>query len=99
MEIFVQNETSRLRAVVLGLPQSNGPAPSLAETYDSKSFESVKNGVYPTQEAITAEMGAFEKILRKYDVDVLRPRLVHNCNQIFSRDVGFVIDDKTVRTR
>ena len=96
MEIFVQNETSRLRAVVLGLPQSNGPAPSLAETYDSKSFESVKNGVYPTQEAITAEMGAFEKILRKYDVDVLRPRLVHNCNQVFSRDVGFVIDDKIV---
>ena len=76
MEIFVQNETSRLRTVVLGLPQSNGPTPTLAETYDSKSYESVKNGVYPTQEAITAEMDAFEKILRKYGVEVLRPNLV-----------------------
>lgn len=96
MEIFVQNETSRLRTVVLGLPQSNGPTPTLAETYDSKSYESVKNGVYPTQEAITAEMDAFEKILRKYGVEVLRPNLVKDCNQVFARDVGFVIDDKIV---
>ena len=96
MEIFVQNETSRLRTVVLGLPQSNGPTPTLAETYDSKSYESVKNGVYPSQEDITAEMGAFEKILKKHGVEVLRPKLVENCNQIFSRDVGFVIDDKIV---
>ena len=96
MDLHVSNETSRLRAVVLGVPESNGPVPSLDETYDSKSYESVLNGVYPTQEAITAEMTAFEKILRKYDVDVLRPRLVKDCNQIFSRDVGFVIDDKIV---
>lgn len=96
MEIFVQNETSRLRAVILGLPQSNGPIPSLSETYDSKSYESVIKGIYPSQESITAEMTAFEKILRKYEVKVYRPKLVDNCNQIFARDVGFVIDDKIV---
>mgnify|MGYP002624357404 FL=1 len=96
MEIFVPNETARLRAVVLGLPDSNGPVPSEAETYDSKSYESVVKGIYPTQEAITAEMTAFRNVLRKYDVDVLRPRLVKDCNQIFARDVGFVIDDKIV---
>ncbi len=70
--------------------------PSPGQTYDSKSYESVKNGVYPTQEDIITEMNAFEKVLRKYDVDVLRPRLVKDCNQVFSRDVGFVIDDKIV---
>ena len=96
MEIFVSNETARLRAVVLGLPQSNGPVPTLEQTYDSKSYESVMNGVYPSQEDIIAEMDAFEKILRKYDVDVYRPRLVKDCNQIFARDVGFVIDDKII---
>ena len=96
MELFVQNETSRLRAVVLGLPDSNGPTPALSETYDSKSYESVLKGIYPVQEDITAEMNAFEKILRKYGVEVYRPRLVKDCNQIFSRDVGFVIDDKIV---
>ena len=96
MDIFVQNETSRLRAVVLGLPNSNGPIPSPSETYDSKSYESVVNGVYPKEKDIIAEMTAFEKILRKYDVDVYRPHFVENCNQIFSRDVGFVIDAKIV---
>jgi len=96
MELFVNNETSRLRAVILGLPDSNGPTPQLSETYDSKSYESVLHGVYPSQEDITDEMGAFEKILRKYDVTVYRPSLVENCNQIFSRDVGFVIEDKII---
>lgn len=96
MELFVNSETSRLRTVILGLPQSNGPVPTLDETYDSKSYESVLHGIYPTQEDIIDEMNAFEKVLRKYDVDVLRPNLVKDCNQIFSRDVGFVIDDKII---
>jgi len=96
MKISVSNETSRLRAVILGLPDSCGPTPTLEQTYDSKSYESVLHGVYPSQEDITAEMGAFEKILKKYDVDVYRPSLVENCNQVFSRDVGFVIDDKII---
>ena len=94
MKIHVTNETGRLRAVVLGRPESNGPVPTLEETFDSKSYESVKNGVYPTDEAIIHEMGAFEAVLRKYGVKVYRPNPVENCNQVFARDVGFVIEDK-----
>ncbi len=96
MELHVTSETSRLRAVVLGLPTSPGPTPTLEETFDSKSYESVLHGVYPREEDMIVEMGAFEKILKKYDVDVYRPNPVKNCNQVFSRDVGFVIDDKII---
>ena len=96
MKLHVTSETSRLRAVVLGLPYSPGPTPSLEDTFDSKSYESVLHGVYPVEEDIVHEMGAFEKVLKKYDVDVYRPRPVPNCNQVFSRDVGFVIDDKII---
>lgn len=96
MKLHITSETSRLRAVVLGLPYSPGPTPSLEDTFDSKSYESVLHGVYPAEEDIVHEMGAFEKILKKYDVDVYRPRPVPNCNQVFSRDVGFVIDDKII---
>lgn len=96
MNIHVTNETSRLRAVVLGRPESNGPAPSLEETFDSKSYESVLNGVYPKDEDIVHEMGAFEAILRKWGVEVYRPDPVEGCNQVFARDVGFVIDDKII---
>ena len=94
MTIHVESETSRLRAVVLGLPDSNGPIPELNQTFDAKSYESVKLGIYPKQEDITAEMNAFKAVLQKYDVDVYRPELVRDCNQVFARDVGFVIDDK-----
>ena len=96
MQLHGVNETARLREVVLGWPASNGPVPTLEETFDSKSYESVKNGVYPTDEAIIHEMGAFEAVLRKYGVKVYRPNPVENCNQVFARDVGFVIEDKII---
>ena len=96
MELNVFNETGRLREVVLGEPRSNGPVPKLSETFDSKSYESVLHGVYPTDDDICHEMGAFEAVLKKFGVKVYRPRLVENCNQVFSRDVGFVIEDKII---
>ena len=96
MQLHITSETGRLRAVVLGWPYSPGKTPSLEETFDSKSYESVLHGVYPVEEDIIREMTAFEKVLKKYDVDVFRPSPVANCNQVFSRDVGFVIDDKII---
>ena len=96
MEIHVKSETGRLREVILGLPDSNGPVPKLLDTFDAKSYESVLRGVYPKEKDIKAEMDAFESVLLKYGVKVYRPALVKNCNQIFSRDVGFVIDDKII---
>lgn len=96
MELHIQSETARLREVVLGLPYSNGPVPKLEETFDSKSYESVLHGIYPAEEDIIHEMDAFLAVLLKYGVKVYRPELVENCNQVFSRDVGFVIDDKII---
>ncbi len=96
MNLHVQSETGRLRAVVLGLPTSPGATPTLEQTYDSKSYESVLHGVYPLEEDMVREMDAFLAVLKKYDVDVYRPAPVKDCNQVFSRDVGFVIDDKII---
>ena len=96
MQLNIKSETGRLKEVILGLPYSNGPTPTIGETFDSKSYESVKNGVYPKESDIIREMEAFEFVLKKYGVKVHRPSLVTNCNQVFSRDVGFVIDDKII---
>ena len=41
LELNVNNETSKLLAVVLGTAKSNGPAPMLEECYDPKSRENV----------------------------------------------------------
>ncbi len=41
LALNVKNETSRLRAVVLGTAVSNGPTPKAAEAYDPKSLEHI----------------------------------------------------------
>lgn len=96
MILNVQNETSRLKTVVLGQPYSMGSVPALENTYDAKSYETVKNGVYPTEEDIAKEMTALDMVLRKHGVEVLRPLILPNSNQVFARDVAFVIDDKII---
>lgn len=96
MVLNVKNETDPLKSVVLGQPHSMGKTPDLDDTYDAKSYESVKNNVYPIEEAIANEMTAFENVLVKYEVEVLRPNILPNCNQVFARDVAFVIDDKII---
>lgn len=98
MQLNITSETSTLRTVVLGQPGSMGPAPTPEKTYDAKSYESVIKGVYPSEEDVYKEMSAFEKVLRKYDVQVFRPWTLEQCNQVFARDVAFVIDDKIINS-
>mgnify|MGYP000936621686 CR=1 FL=1 len=94
MQLHIQNETSQLKTVVLGVAESNGNIPSLDETFDAKSYETVQKNEYPKEEDLVNEIKEFEEVLKKYNVEVLRPSLIENCNQVFSRDVGFVIDDE-----
>ena len=96
MILNVRNETSTLKAVVLGQPGSMGQPPAPQATYDAKSYESVMKGVYPAEEDVYREMSAFEKVLLRYGVQVFRPWTLENCNQVFARDVGFVIDDRII---
>ncbi len=93
MKLNIKNETARLKSVVLGLPDSIGAPHTLEESYDAKSYHSIQNNIYPKQEDITYEMSEFEKILKKHDVEVYRPSLIKDYNQVFARDVAFVIDD------
>jgi N-dimethylarginine dimethylaminohydrolase len=92
LQLNVQNETSRLRAVVLGSAINNGPTPSIEEAYDPKSLEHILAGTYPVEEDMVKEMEAFYAVFQKYNVTVYRPEQIENYNQIFARDIGFVID-------
>ncbi len=94
MKLNVVDEIGQLKAVVLGTAKSNGPIPTLEEAYDPKSMEHIKAGTYPKEEDMIKEMSAFETVLKKYGVTVYRPTIIEDCNQIFSRDIAFVIEDK-----
>lgn len=89
----VSNETDYLRTVVLGLPESIGPIPTLDETYDAKSYEAVSNGTFPSEPSILEEMTSLLNVLERNGVEVLRPNPLVDYNQVFARDVSFVVDD------
>ena len=98
LELNINNETSRLQAVVLGSAISNGPTPSIEDAYDPKSLEHILAGTYPLEPAMVVEMEAFNQVFLKYDVTVFRPELIENYNQIFTRDIGFVIGDTFIKS-
>jgi N-dimethylarginine dimethylaminohydrolase len=98
LELNINNETSRLRAVVLGSATSNGPTPTIDEAYDPKSLEHILAGTYPKEEDMILEMEAFNQVLEKYGVTVFRPKQMENYNQIFARDIGFVIGDVFIKS-
>ena len=96
MRLNITNETGKLKSVVLGQPKSMGGIPTLEESYDAKSFYSIEKNQYPKENDIVEEMDAFEHVLLEHGVEVLRPNIIKDYNQVFARDVAFVIGDKMI---
>ena len=95
-DLNINDEIGRLKAVVLGVANSNGPTPDLKDAYDPKSAEHIKAGTYPLEQDMIQEMDAFAQVLEKYGVTVFRPEIIENYNQIFARDIAFVVEDKMI---
>lgn len=93
----INDEISPLKAVVLGRAESPGPVPRPDEAYDPKSLEHILAGTYPNESDMILEMDAFAQVFVKYGVKVYRPEVLEDCNQIFSRDIAFVIGNKLIK--
>mgnify|MGYP000913067128 FL=1 len=98
LKLHVNNEYARLKAVLFGTAQSNGPVPSAKSCYDPNSLSHVLAGTYPTEADMQHEMSAVMAVFQKYEVEVFRPSIIENCNQIFARDIAFVIDNKFIKS-
>ncbi|MBT6815141.1 MAG: amidinotransferase [Flavobacteriales bacterium] len=96
IELNIHNESSELEIVILGLPDSFGDTPKLEKCYDPKSKEHVIAGTFPLQVDVTKEISEFLSVLRKYNVKVIRPENTDGLNQIFTRDISFVIENKFI---
>ena len=96
LKININNETSKLVSVILGTAVSNGAIPKIEDCYDPKSKEHILNGTYPTELDMIAELSLFEDVLKKHKVKVYRPKEITDCNQIFTRDISFIIEDKII---
>ena len=98
LELYVNDETSQLKAVVLGTAESCGPTPKAEDCYDPKSKQHVLAGTYPLEKDMVPEMEAVAKVFEKHGVKVFRPNIIKDYNQIFSRDIAFVIEDKFIKS-
>ena len=96
IKLNVINETAKLRAVIVGIAEDFGGAPSLKDCYDPKSKEHVRLGLFPIENDCILAMDDFVSVLKSYDVKVYRPQNIEGLNQIFSRDIAFVIGDKLI---
>ncbi len=95
----ITDETSALKKVILGRADSQGGAPSPEDCYDPKSKEHVLKGTYPKEEDMLREVETFQSVLSRYGVEVLRPEPLPDTNQLFTRDLGFVIDEYFILSR
>ena len=93
MKLFVKNETSRLKSVLLGNANNIEKKPNIYQTYDPLSIINLKKGTYPKKSDLIKELDSYKKALEINGVDVYELDSVPNCNQIFARDIGFVIGD------
>ena len=93
MKLFVKNETSRLKSVLLGNANNIEKKPNIYQTYDPLSIINLKKGTYPKKSDLIKELDSYKKALEINGVDVYELDSVPNCNQIFARDIGFDIGD------
>ena len=94
MVLNVIDETSSLESLVVGIANSNGGIPELKDVYDPKSRSHILSRTYPLEADMIIELDCFISKLISYGIKVYRPDLIKNYNQIYSRDIGFVIEKK-----
>lgn len=89
MEFYLRDETAPLESVVLGIGENRGATRAINPTIRKH----LQNNSAPTEEDIVEEIKTFEKVLLQNGVEVLRPEDIPGTEQIFTRDIGFVIED------
>ncbi len=96
IDINIKNETSELVTVVLGIAENFGGIPLVEDCYDPKSIEHVQAGTFPNSKSCVDQINEFFEVLEKYNVNILRPKNIYGINQIFTRDIAFVIENKLI---
>ena len=89
-------EWDELQTVLLGISTDRGATPQLADAYDPTTRRTILQDRFPSDQALERSLDSFRSVLEEEGVRVLRPQNIHGVDQIFARDVGFVVDDRFV---
>ena len=92
VSLNITDEIGRLRSVVLGTAENNGPTPDLKDAYDPKSAEHIKAGTYPKESDMVLELEAFNQALLRHGVTVYRP-LQRQAERVTATEVQLVANE------
>ncbi|PWL32082.1 arginine deiminase family protein [uncultured Roseivirga sp.] len=92
LPLNITSETNKLKTVILGTGTDQG------KPYEINPVAKMhkQQGTYPTPEDIQEEIAGAKKTLEALGVKVIQPTNLSAKKQIFTRDIGFVIDNKFV---
>ena len=93
MNILINSETSQLKEVLIGNSYNFKSPINFRDLYDPTSLMNYLKGKYPIKFRLQNQLSNLKKTLIKYGIKVHDLDIVET-NQIFSRDLGFVIDDQ-----
>ena len=93
------HEWDRLTSIIVGSALDSGHPPREEDCYDPTTLSTVKQGVYPNQELLVKQLEALVQTLESLNVKVYRPKNLPEVDQIFTRDVGFVIQNVLIRSK
>ena len=93
MNINVFDENSQLKELVVGNSFNFKSQINFRDLYDPISLYNYLKGSFPNKYKLQNQISNFKKILLKYNIKI-HDLEVLDTNQIFVRDLGFVIDNK-----
>ena len=93
------HEWDRLTSIIIGSALDSGNPPHEEDCYDPTTLATVQKGIYPNHVLLEQQLNALVHTLESLGVTVYRPKNLPKVDQIFARDVGFVIQDVLVRSK
>ena len=93
MNINVFDENSQLKELVVGNSFNFKSQINFRDLYDPISLFHYLKGTFPNKNKLQNQISNFKKILLNYNVKI-HDLVVLDTNQIFVRDLGFIIDNK-----
>jgi N-dimethylarginine dimethylaminohydrolase len=95
MNLNINSETSKLKEVLIGNSYNFKSPLNFRDLYDPTSLLNYLKGKYPNKSQLQSQLSELKKILIKHEVKV-HELDTEDTNQIFARDLGFVIDDNFI---
>lgn len=96
MKLNIKNETSPLQKVVVGIAQDRG---NIVFENNPKISKHLMQGTLPDEASLIKYVNSLADLLESQDVEVLRPNNIPDQDQIFARDIAFVISDFIIKSR